>query len=138
MFDNDFREKIKIDNTKKQWYNLTIDQMRNISDLICFDFWIKPCYIYFVDTVPVKDALAIYIDLSDCKCVLTKSKSIFVLLHELGHHVDSQMYNHYDYDFMHGKGFDNAIRRITTWANKNICDVFEPFMFKTFYIGRNE
>lgn len=134
-----FRNKIRLDTITKNWYKIEQGQMRIISDMLSDDFEIIRCNIYLVDVLPEEDAHAIYYTVQGSCFILTEVKSIFIILHELSHHIQKNIYRS---EWLNGTPHDNsftkAINKVCNWANKNIVDAFEPFMLRQFYMSNKE
>ena len=134
-----FRQKIRLDISTKYWYIIQQGQMRIISDILCDDLKIDRCNIYLIDVMPFKNTFAIYDHTEDGSYILTETKSIFIVLHELAHHIQrSLFFKQWVSGTPHDKSFTKAINKLNTWANKNIAYTFEPFMFRTFYMSQKE
>ena len=99
--------------------NINLWEARELSEKFCDDFNLEYCEIYYIDRL--KDALGMYIWLDPPHVLIVKSykDKIAVVMHELIHHLDSQMYSSYVLNHS-TKGYLNAKRRVINWCKKNI------------------
>ena len=99
--------------------NINLWEARELSEKFCEDFDVPYCEVYYVDRV--KDCVGLYIWLDPPHMLIDKKykDKIAIVMHELIHHLDSQVYdtmilNHST------QGYLNAKRRVITWCKKNI------------------
>jgi hypothetical protein len=99
--------------------NINLWEARELSEKFCNDFGIDYCEVYYVDRL--KDALGVYIWLDPPHMLVVKNykDKIAIVMHELIHHLDSQVYdtmilNHST------QGYLNAKKRVITWCKNNI------------------
>lgn len=102
--------------------HIKLKDARKLSELFCKSFNIDYCQIYYVDILKESNWYAVYCGLEPPHILIIEKipNPLGILVHELTHHLENELYNVIENECPHGYNYILARKRVIRWCNKNI------------------